>query len=156
MDAGFEALGITAGMDNVAKAKEQYNIMLFEQDMHFLPYPADFFDAVVLIHTYEHAYAPTILLGELYYILRPGGRIYVACPDAEDPNQHTIWHVNLKTEKQIIDDFFYWGFKLVTLPVHQDTRDRYKFVFEKLPPAHEEFKNWNYLQHIYQRRKAFS
>ena len=153
---GYNVVGITLGADNVRYAKEKFNIDLLEQEMHFLNFPESFFDGVVLIHTFEHSYAPLVLIGEIYFVLRDYGRVYVAVPDPEAEHSDTIWHVNLLTRKQIIRLFNYWGFRLIDTSNFEGTRqgwDKYEFVFEKLPPGHEDFKNWGYLKHVYERRK---
>jgi len=149
LNAGFETIGITIGPDNVKSALERYNIKLFEEDMHSLRFPKDYFDAIILIHTYEHSYASNILLGELYHVLRDYGRIFVAVPDPEAQESKTVWHVNLRLDWQIIEEFRYWGFKLIS----QDNLSKYSFVFEKLPAGDPEFTNYDYLQHIIKLRE---
>lgn len=148
LDAGYDVIGLTLGEDNVKSAKERYNITLHEEDMHCLRFPKNFFDGIVLIHTYEHAYSSVILLGELYHVLRDYGRIYVAVPDPEAEESKTIWHVNLRLDWQIIEEFSYWGFRLVNISNGKQKRDKYTFVFEKLPIGDPEFANYGYLRHI--------
>lgn len=154
-EAGYQVAGITIGKDNIELAKKKYNIDLFEMDMHSLPFPRDFFDSIALIHTFEHAYAPLILIGEMYYVLKDGGRIYIAVPNSKNPEMHIIWHVNLMEPWQIIHYFEYWGFKLFYTERPIDSEEQHfseQFVFEKLPKGHPDFKNWDYLKHVYKLR----
>jgi SAM-dependent methyltransferase len=153
LDAGYEPIGITIGPDNVKSALDRYKIKLLEEDMHCLRFPKDYFDAVILIHTYEHSYASNILLGELYHVLRDYGRVYVAVPDPEAEESKTIWHVNLRLDWQIIEEFQYWGFKLINVDQDKQRRDKYTFVFEKLPAGDPDFTNYGYLQHIIKLRE---
>lgn len=44
-----------------------------------LPYPDESFDYVVSLRVLEHVKNPLPLLEEMYRVLRPGGRAYVAC-----------------------------------------------------------------------------
>lgn len=155
-DAGFTVIGLTLGEDNIKHAKDTYGITLLEQDMHCLPFPKDYFDCAAIIHTYEHSFAPMMLLGELYYTLRDYGRVYVAVPDPEAPESKTIWHTNLKYPGQILADFLYWGFRPLDFKEKSpiESRDKYTFIFEKLPKGHPDFTNWGYLQHVYHLREG--
>lgn len=152
MDAGYDVTGITFGIDNIRYAKEKYNITLFEMDMHDLKFPAETFDCAVMIHTFEHALAPHMVVGELRYVLKDWGRVYIVVPDPNRKDMKTIWHTNLLYPEQIIDIFKYWGFRLVNAKSLKG-RDCYEFVFEKLPNDHPDFQhNWGYIKHIYGRR----
>ena len=148
MDAGYKVTGITFGEENIQHAKEEYGIDLLEMDMHNLLFPEGIFDGAVIIHTFEHALAPHLVVGELRYVLRDGARVYLVVPDPR--SEKTIWHTNLLTKRQIIDIFKYWGFKLIHYENHE-------YIFEKLPNNHPDFKhNWGYIRHIYHRRRQLS
>lgn len=152
VDAGYQVIGITFGKDNIAYAQRDFKVKLLEMDMHNLTLSPKLFDAVIMIHTFEHALAPHIVIGETRYVLRDGGRVYLAVPDPDKLESKTIWHTNLLNRKQIIDLFKYWGFKLLG-STESEAREKWEFIFEKLPDNHPDFKhNWGYIQHIYQRR----
>jgi len=51
-------------------------------DAAFLPFAAESFDAIVLNHSLEHFPHPALVLAELKRILRDGGCLWVAVPDA--------------------------------------------------------------------------
>jgi len=152
MDAGYDVTGITFGKDNIRYAKEKHGIDLLEMDMHNLEFPEGFFDGVAIIHTFEHALAPHMVVGEIRYVLKNGGRVYLVVPDAKEK---TIWHTNLLYPDQIKALFEYWGFRDLkeTELKNRDGWSEWEFAFEKLPNDHPSFKhNWGYIQHIYRRR----
>ena len=147
MDVGYEVVGITLGEDNVRTALERYGVHLNAIDMHNLPFPEGYFDCAVVCHTLEHALAPHMVVGELRWVLRDGGRVYVVVPDPTRPEMKTVWHLSLMTREQVVDLFRYWGFRLVW-------SEGYEFVFEKLPADHPDFRHqWGYLKHVYEARK---
>ena len=149
MDSGYKVTGITFGEDNIRYAKENYDIDLTEMDMHSLNFPEGFFDGIVCIHTFEHALAPNMVIGEMRYVLRDGGRVYIPVPDVE---LKSIWHTNLLYPDQIVSMFKYWGFKEVK---SEAIADKWEFAFEKLPDDHPDFEHdWGYLRHIYAGRKS--
>jgi len=154
MDAGYEVTGITFGIDNIKYAKEKYGITLLEIDMHDLPpFWKNTFDGAIVIHTLEHALAPIVVIGELYFVLKDYGRVYVAVPDPNAEQSKVIWHTSLLYPEQVKYYFEYWGFKTIRSGETHGRQgwDKYEFAFEKLPPGHPDFKNWGYLQHIYRR-----
>jgi len=145
-DAGYRAEGITFGEENIRAAKQKYNVDLAFMDMHNLRYPPKSFDAITCIHTFEHALAPHMVVGEMRAVLKDGGRVFLAVPDPDNPQSQTIWHTNLLRRDQIIKLFEYWGFQLLN-------ETGWFFTFEKLPDNHPKFKhNWGYLQHVMMRR----
>lgn len=44
-------------------------------DAHHLPFADGAFDAVVTFNTFEHLHTPTLAAGEIYRVLKPGGRL---------------------------------------------------------------------------------
>ena len=55
-------------------------------DVELLPYPGDFFDAIVFTHVIEHLRCPMRLGKEINRVLRRGGKIYI-----ETPNWTTVF-----------------------------------------------------------------
>lgn len=47
-----------------------------------LPYPDNFFDAVSMFHVLEHVDSETKAIKEIYRVLKPGGKLYLASPYA--------------------------------------------------------------------------
>ena len=50
-------------------------------DIEAIPHPADSFDVIVSCETIEHVPQPRRALCELARVLRPGGRLYLTCPN---------------------------------------------------------------------------
>lgn len=54
--------------------------------------PDESFDIVLLIEVIEHLFEDQLLptFNEIYRLLRPGGKVVVTCPHAEDLNNHAV------------------------------------------------------------------
>jgi len=63
-------------------ALRQYNIELFDPQHFFNNTFSDYFDIITAWHVVEHVESPRLLLTEFYNILRPGGYLIVAVPNA--------------------------------------------------------------------------
>jgi SAM-dependent methyltransferase len=48
-----------------------------------IPFPPNFFDAVVLWHSVEHLSSPRSALAKIKRILKPGGHVLIWCPNAD-------------------------------------------------------------------------
>lgn len=144
IEAGYEPVGITYGKDNLEIAKERYNIILVEMDMHSLELPANLFDGIFSVQTFEHAFSPWLHILEMRRVLKDGGRILIDVPDARDyVMQETIWHTSVLYPDQIRALFTKAGFNEVT---DLSVKHRTTFIFEKIPDG--KFKMWDYVQHI--------
>jgi SAM-dependent methyltransferase len=44
--------------------------------------PPERYDVVVLAHVLEHAWDPVMMLGEVRRLVRPGGQVWISCPNA--------------------------------------------------------------------------
>lgn len=69
-----------------------------------LPYPDDFFDAIVSLEGIEHLDMPTVCLREFARVLRPGGRLVLSTPNVN--NVQSRYHYFLSGR--------FGGFKPVT------------------------------------------
>jgi len=150
MEKGYKATGITLGKDNIKVAKERFGVELIEMDMHNLRFPPDTFDAIYMSHTFEHAIAPWMLILEMRFVLKDGGRVFLEVPTPDHPDHDVIWHTNLLYPKQISRLFRMAGFKEIA---RSDSPKIHRLIYEKLPNNHPDFKHyWGYIQHIYYRR----
>ncbi len=78
--AGYNAEGVTMGIENVRYAEEELGVELVIQDMHFMDFEAERFDAVTNIHTLEHAVSPWLAVAEMWRVLKPGGIAVIEVP----------------------------------------------------------------------------
>jgi len=75
-------------------------------------YPNSFFDIIILSQVIEHVPSPTEILKEVWRILRPGGRVFIYCPNADSYLRKIFgkywhgWHI----------PFHFYAFTEVNLP----------------------------------------
>ena len=67
--------------DTFARARGIPGITWLVGDIESIPHAADSFDVVVSCETIEHVPHPRLALRELARVLRPGGRLYLTCPN---------------------------------------------------------------------------
>lgn len=60
------------------RLKRYRNVEVREADMHALPFDADRFDLVVLMHALTYAARPALAVAEAARVLRPGGRLLLS------------------------------------------------------------------------------
>lgn len=132
IDDGYENItGITIGNKNLERGKELYEVDLLYEDMHFMPFPNESFDAVIGFQTYEHTPAPMILGLEINRVLKLGGKILMEVPSGEkhltlDPNPH---HLNILEPWQGIRMITKCGFKDVTCEEQDMTLGELRYIF---------------------------
>lgn len=80
-----------------------------QMDMHDMEFLPDSFDAIYAIQTFEHAYAPWLLLLECWTVLRMGGILFFVVP--QDGTHKVVTHPNLLTEDQWLNSLDFCGFK---------------------------------------------
>ena len=106
---GFQAEGVEINERAAAAARSKgfpvYTMSLAEF------FPAEPFDVVVLANVLEHAADPVDMLTQVRRLLRPGGQVWISCPNAAGRwrrlfGRHWVnWHV----------PFHLWHFSPVTL-----------------------------------------
>lgn len=76
---GAEVVGVDFSSEMVAAARKMYPKISFEQaDAEELPFEADSFDAVVANYVVHHLAQPRKVFGEIFRVLKPGGRFAFA------------------------------------------------------------------------------
>lgn len=82
--AGFDASGIEPGVGFGKYGREKLCARIDQARLFDLP-PAPRHDLVLLIHVIEHFNSPRKALEHMHELLRPGGRLYVECPNLAAP-----------------------------------------------------------------------
>lgn len=81
---GWQVEGVDLDARAVEAAMRDYGLASVRVGtLHSLAHSPDSFDAVVMSHVIEHIHAPVELLKECRRILKPGGMLVVATPNAE-------------------------------------------------------------------------
>jgi SAM-dependent methyltransferase len=94
-DSGKDAVGINDFLyptDNLFI--EEYNLQVYEMDMHCMDFEDGSFDAVWCRHTIEHSFAPLQVLYEISRVLKDNGYLFAVLPPPPDPQEpyEGHWH----------------------------------------------------------------
>ena len=132
---GYNVIGITRGKVNIAYSKEKFpSVNILNVDMHDLKFKKGRFDSVYMCHTFEHAFAPFLLLLEINYILRDKGRLLIITPSfVEGMTEITMishHHPTLFYTEQYIAMFQSTGFNVINLD-DSDSGGTIIFLLEK-------------------------
>jgi SAM-dependent methyltransferase len=76
--------GVDLGIGDTAWNYSQLDAVA---DLTAIPFRTDVFDAVVNVVTLEHVKEPASVLGEMYRVLRPGGRLLLVVPHEWEEHQ---------------------------------------------------------------------
>lgn len=79
----WEVFGQDVSLDLAAIAKQNPGVNVYVGTLESAKYPENQFDAVYLDAVIEHVPQPTKLIKEIYRILRPGGLVYIVCPNED-------------------------------------------------------------------------
>jgi 2-polyprenyl-3-methyl-5-hydroxy-6-metoxy-1,4-benzoquinol methylase len=92
--AGFRAEGIDPGGEFLNYSRQRLNAQVEVGDLYDLPETHQF-DAVLLVHVIEHLASPRKALNKIATLLKPGGLLYVECPNLEAPfaRRDRLFHV---------------------------------------------------------------
>jgi SAM-dependent methyltransferase len=81
---GHHATGIDLGLQFLQYGRNLLHAKLEKSSLFDLP-PEPRFDLVCLVHVIEHFNSPTSALRAVHALVRPGGRLYVECPNLAAP-----------------------------------------------------------------------
>src|SRR3954452_23501308 len=81
-DRGWETLGVEPSRFASDYARDRLGLDVRTQDLFTAELPEDHFDAVVLGDVIEHLPEPDVALDRIARLLKPGGVVYMALPDA--------------------------------------------------------------------------
>lgn len=79
--AGYDAVGVDANRLSLHAAREGGDGTFVDVDSYRLPFPDETFDVVGSYTVLEHLGDPELSLDEQVRVLRPGGRLVIACPN---------------------------------------------------------------------------
>jgi SAM-dependent methyltransferase len=83
--AGFQSVGIEPGRGFYTYARDRVQAEVLPITLAQVP-PVERHDLVLLVHVIEHFNFPRRAICHLRKILRPGGRLYVECPNIASPH----------------------------------------------------------------------
>jgi SAM-dependent methyltransferase len=81
-DRGWRTLGVEPSSFASARARERLGLDVVQGDLMAAPVPEGEWDAVVLGDVLEHVTQPSQALDRVAALLKPGGVVYIALPDA--------------------------------------------------------------------------
>lgn len=83
--AGYQASGIEPGEGFCEYSSQQLRTSITPTTLEEVP-PVPQYDVVLLIHVIEHFHSPDMALAQIRRIMKPGGRLYVECPNFAAPH----------------------------------------------------------------------
>jgi ubiquinone/menaquinone biosynthesis C-methylase UbiE len=87
-DSGKGAVGINDFLYPTDKLFiEEFNLEVYEMDMHYIDFEDESFDAVWCRHTLEHSFVPLQVLFEIYRVLKDNGYLFAVLPPPPEPQE---------------------------------------------------------------------
>ncbi len=83
--AGYRASGIEPGIGFSRFAQRAFGACVTRASLFDMP-PVRAYDFILLVHVIEHFNSPRRALEYIHSMLRPGGRIYIECPNVSAPH----------------------------------------------------------------------
>lgn len=80
---GFIAEGTEWTSDSAARVPQNAGIKVHVGDLLSLPLPGQQYDMITMWHVLEHVRQPDKVLQRIWTLLKPGGTLYLALPNAE-------------------------------------------------------------------------
>jgi len=126
-DNGFQVEGLELNEQAAALARQRGFPVHTTKLAQFRP--EEPYDVVVLANVLEHAWDPVLMLAEVRRLLRPGGEVWISCPNAASlwrrvfgrawVNWHVpfhLWHFSSKTLQKLLNlaDFSILSIKTFT------------------------------------------
>jgi len=80
---GWNVYGQDVSLDFAKVVKKDLNVDIFVGQLEEAKYSDGFFDLIYLDSVIEHVPQPSKLIKEIYRILKPGGLVYIVCPNED-------------------------------------------------------------------------
>lgn len=87
---GCRAFGVEPNESSAAICRSR-GFEVYTGSFEDLPFPPNYFDAVILWHSIEHLSSPRNALAKIRRILKPGGNVLIWCPNA-DSSPAALFH----------------------------------------------------------------
>lgn len=71
----------------VGESRWNYSNLDYIAPLHDMPIPGDTFEAILCTQVLEHLELPSESVKEMYRVLKPGGKLYITVPMAQDEHQ---------------------------------------------------------------------
>lgn len=81
-DKGFEVYGIEINPESVEICKE-LGLKAICGTLEEAKFPNEFFETIIMSQVLEHLPSPKASLKEIFRILKPGGKVFIYCPNAQ-------------------------------------------------------------------------
>ena len=100
--------------DNGQSRRRRYGEIDLVGDLYAIPFREDTFDAALNIEVLEHLREPQRALGEIYRVLRPGGKLFLVAPQGCKEHQipHDYFRFTSFGLRYLLEGV---GFKVVTI-----------------------------------------
>lgn len=91
-EKGAQVVGCDISSDAIRVARRRYPTLQFQTGpIERLPFATASFDAVLAFELIEHVASPSVFIGEVYRVLRPGGLLALTTPNVEC-GRRMGWH----------------------------------------------------------------
>jgi len=100
-------------MDGLTFGAKNYWTLPVCGDAHYLPLKAEAFDTVVSLETVEHLANPAVFAGELWRVLRAGGRLLLSTPNAAGDLEPNPFHLKEFTLDELTGLLNTAGFRII-------------------------------------------
>ena len=112
----IEVVGIDIDINLLKEASKFEDVLLYDLEKGNLPFPNNYFDGIIAKDILEHVYNPSLIMTEMYRILKPNKKAIISVPMAK-PN--IVWddytHIRGFTKKAIIKMVRDHHFELISL-----------------------------------------
>lgn len=124
VDSSAEMLSAASGL---IRKMGWDSVKLVQYDGYRLDFPEGSFDAIVCVDLLHHVSHLEQMLPQIFYLLKPGGRLFILEPNALNPLIF-VAHLIPAEERRAITRNFAFKFRRLLSPYFQDIQIRYDFL----------------------------